>query len=133
MFKNGVAGYNPTHALTHPWVIVDYYYREAKYFIQRGYRGYSDRDNWSIDWYLTEVLPKMLLNLKKNTHGCPVGMAHKQWSQILQQMIDGFKAGRRIQEYRYPAKGGFVQYKKLIKQQNLALTLFKKHFFSLWD
>lgn len=46
----------------------DIYY-ETKYFIQRGLRGYADRDVWSIDWYLTDVILKMVKQLKKTMHG----------------------------------------------------------------
>lgn len=46
--------------------------REVKYFCQRGYRGYSDRDVWSVDWFLAQILPKMLLQLKNTKHGTPM-------------------------------------------------------------
>src|SRR3972149_2096252 len=43
-----------------------------KYFIQRGIRGWSNRDSWSIDWYLTSILVPILKKLKENKHGHPM-------------------------------------------------------------
>lgn len=46
-------------------------FNEIKYFIQRGIRGYSDRDVWGLDNYLNEVLSTALLQLNKDRNGCP--------------------------------------------------------------
>jgi hypothetical protein len=42
------------------------YYREIKYFIQRGIRGWSDRDNWCIFHYNAKVMKEMLSAYKNN-------------------------------------------------------------------
>lgn len=42
-----------------------------KWFVQRGVRGYSDRDLWSLDYYLSSVLSKSLIQLADTTHGHP--------------------------------------------------------------
>lgn len=42
-----------------------------KWFVQRGLRGYSDRDLWSLDHYLSGVLSKSLIQLAETTHGHP--------------------------------------------------------------
>ena len=34
-----------------------------KWFIQRGKRGYSDRDLWSFDWYLAEIPDSQNVNI----------------------------------------------------------------------
>lgn len=132
MFKNGIAGYNAAYALTHPWLIISYYYREIKYFIQRGYRGYSDRDNWSVDGFLLQILPPMLKNLRKNTYGHPIGLTAKKWDFILFQMEEGFKANRKLCNLEYNFKEKEVA-KFLRWKSKKGLTLFCKHFNSLWD
>ena len=53
-------------------------YRELKWFIQRGKRGWSDRDGWSIDWHLSEILPAMLKNLKEYHYGVCGGLVKEQ-------------------------------------------------------
>ena len=40
-----------------------------KYFIQRGKRGYSDKDLWSADMYLAEVIAGILESYTKNKLG----------------------------------------------------------------
>lgn len=46
-------------------------FKPVKWFIQRGIRGYSDRDLWSLDHYLSGVLAKSLIQLADTTHGHP--------------------------------------------------------------
>ncbi|MBF0501947.1 MAG: hypothetical protein HQM09_17545 [Candidatus Riflebacteria bacterium] len=42
---------------------------EVRYFVQRGFRGYSERDCWAIDDYLDKLIPELLRWLKENNHG----------------------------------------------------------------
>lgn len=43
--------------------------REEKYAKQRASKGYCDRDVWSIDWWMHDLMPKMLRELANNMHG----------------------------------------------------------------
>lgn len=68
---------------------------EIKYFYQRGKRGYSDRDLWSVHEYMSEVFPAMVRNLKgdKVGHGHPsMARSQEEWDVILEQIAEGFKA-----------------------------------------
>ena len=58
------------HKVFHPIEM----YREVKYFIQRGRRGWSDRDAWSLDYYLTSWMPEALGYIRKHKHGVPIDM-----------------------------------------------------------
>jgi hypothetical protein len=40
--------YNLKYNLTHPWTIITHYWRELKYFVQRGLYGYADDSVWSF-------------------------------------------------------------------------------------
>ena len=42
-----------------------------KWFIQRGRKGYSDRDLWSLDTHIYGILSKSLLDLANNRIGYP--------------------------------------------------------------
>jgi hypothetical protein len=42
-----------------------------KYAYQRVTRGWSDRDVWSIDIHLANIIPEMLRHLKKTKYGYP--------------------------------------------------------------
>jgi len=81
------------------------YRHEIKYKWQRGFRGYSTRDAWSIDSWFEEIMPRILAELKNNLHGCPaeftigedgkkiqdVEKGCEEWKAILDRMIFCFK------------------------------------------
>ena len=48
---------------------IEDFFLEIKWFIQRGQRGWSDRDSWSIDWWLSEIMPSILIKLKNSKAG----------------------------------------------------------------
>jgi predicted secreted protein len=144
-FPNGYADYNVYYVLFHPWVVIEYWIRHIKYAWQRVFNKYDERVTWSIDWYLTEMLPKWIRELKQNNHGVPMsmfdGMEHdenynyseedgeiatKKWDNILDNIIEGFEAGRKIQEFDEDNE-------EMIKKFNDGFDLFKKYFFNLWD
>ncbi|MHA2013320.1 MAG: hypothetical protein ACTSWG_13200 [Candidatus Helarchaeota archaeon] len=58
------------------------FYLESKWFIQRGKRGWSDKDSWSIDWWLVQILPEILIRLKKRKYGIPTKCFSSAQSQI---------------------------------------------------
>jgi hypothetical protein len=97
------------------------WYREVKYFIQRGRRGWADCDTWSLDEYLSKWLPDALRYLKTHKHGIPSEMIHSEdgvdehgcstdaafalgearWDAIMEKMIAGFEADMRIKDGCY--------------------------------
>lgn len=87
------------------------YYRESKWFIQRGLKGYSQRDVWGLGFYLNNILIKGLKDLKTQVHGAPTGHLHsstvdldgestetKEWKKIIDKMIWTFEAADKISE-----------------------------------
>lgn len=48
-------------------------YRNIKNFWQRGRRGWSDEDVWSLDRYMARVIGEALLHLAATNHGAPSG------------------------------------------------------------
>lgn len=131
-FENGLAGYRVGYTLTHPWAIPIYYWREVKYFWQRGRRGYSDRDGWDIGDYLLSWLPEAIEKLEKRQFGCPVGMDPEQWRHALHEMVLGLKSAKRINDAESWPKDP-EEFKRLKRHADEGLNLLKKHFFSLWD
>lgn len=149
--EHGIFGYNWRYMLTHPWKIVELSYYEVKYFIQRGRRGYSDRDNWSIDYYLSGWMPKALRNMKDDI-GTPMTIlsemfpaealttegftevqcevAHARWNEILEEMAKGFEASRALSDMAWETHEQAALLQATIDR---GLTLFARHFGSLWD
>ena len=58
-------------------------YREAKWFFQRGIKGYCEKDLWSIDHWLATTFPKMLDEYNTVNLGYPDGFEDKMRRCIL--------------------------------------------------
>jgi hypothetical protein len=111
--------YRPRYYLTHPWEVFSELYLELKWAWQRVFRGWDDRVIWSLDYYLCEHLPQWLRMLKEDKQGCPVEMfsdpykteysdeefdeAKKRWDDLLEEMAQGFEAGKDYIENNFPA------------------------------
>lgn len=108
------------------------FYREIKYFIQRGRKGYCDRDLWGIDEWLSDILPKAIREFKKHNYGYPgYGEAKtpKQWNKILSEIANGFEAWNKIDKLPLKSK----RYRKYLAQFNKGMKLFHKWYGGLWD
>jgi hypothetical protein len=123
---------------------------EAKWFYQRGSRGWSDRSVWSIDAWLVDNLIPMLERLKNNKQGTPSTMfrqkdgvdkdgnptdeasvlAEQRWENVLSEIIYGLECAKTIQNYDYEDK---EDVKKLTKSSQRSFELIGKHLFNLWD
>ena len=123
---------------------------EAKWFYQRGSRGWSDRSAWSIDTWLVDNLIPMLERLKNNKQGTPSTMfrqkdgvdkdgnptdeadrlAEQRWENVLSEITYGLKCAKTIQNYDYEDK---EDVKKLTKSSQRSFELIGKHLFNLWD
>ena len=98
--------------------------REIRWFIQRGRRGYSDRDCWDTDYYLAQTITEMLKNLKENQHGIPLWEetdteeeAQKRWDDILESMIYTFICAEKIADgdILYTTESKRQEYEELSK------------------
>lgn len=114
-------------------------FRDIKYFIQRGRRGWSDRDIWSLDYYLSTVVIQSVLRLIEIHHGCPQeffnekkkGKECEKWVVILKQIVEGFEANQKLMDLDYELHS--KEEKKLKDKWKKGSELFIKHYNSLWD
>lgn len=111
------------HRVFHPVQMWD----AARWFVQRGRRGWADCDTWSLDYYLSGWMPAALRHLKETKHGVPCGMfeglptadgdpwrhsdeafkaAEARWDAVMDKMIAAFEADRRVQEGLYEEELG---------------------------
>ena len=124
----------------------------AKFFIQRGRRGWSDQDAWAIDYWLVDNLIPMLKRLKNESLGTPSSMfrkkdgvdkdgnptdkasrfAEQRWDDMLGEIIYGLKCARALQELDYDYKDK-KKTRLLNKRVEKTFTLIGKHLFTLWD
>ena len=114
---------------------------EIKYFIQRGKRGYSDRDLWSADMYLAEVIAGILESYVHNKLG--VGYPYATINgdvdmQYLEMQKDYSKHAKLFKEYSINGYahnktwqeefGGLTE-----KELNSILKWLAKIYPGLWD
>lgn len=103
--------------------------RKIKFFIQRGKRGYSDRDVWNLHHYLSDVIAGSVRQLRDTTMSYPMGTTSNEWSKTLTKMANGFEAGEKSLDLSYQKR----KRERLTKEFVKALTLFCTRFFDLWD
>ena len=130
--------YNRAYYLIHPWKYAEDLYYQAKWFIQRGHRGYSDRDMWGWFSHHSQIMVGVLRDLRRTTHGHPLGLTPGKWDKKLRIMQEGFQAV--IDE-----DNDFTSYKKLSRKAHLKLVYgrrrktmlglkyFREYYYSLWD
>ena len=112
---------------------------DIKYFIQRGRRGWSDKDVWSLDSHFTNVITQSLLRLIEIHHGCPQeffsekkkGKECEKWVVMLKQIIEGFEANQKLMDLDFAVKS--KEEKKLKDKWKKGSELFIKYYNSLWD
>ena len=83
---------------------IPYNLKKIKWFFQRGSRGWADCDWWDMSGYLIGIILPMLKELREYQHGYPgIGNADtpEKWDAILDQMILGFGAGKRVSDDEY--------------------------------
>lgn len=127
-------------------------FNEIKYFIQRGRRGWSDRDAWDADNYLSEIIVG-LVRRQKNGFGCPhelydntcVNNECHKWHEILEEIAQGFEASQQIKDLSRhfewkKGEDGRIKHemveekdKQLAAKYERGMELFAKYFMNLWD
>jgi hypothetical protein len=145
---------------------------------QRVVRGWDDTAVWSVDYWLDDMMPAILRKLKEDKHGVPMEMfdglpmndegyhsepemeiASARWDVVLDKMIAGFEASRRVKDGTYEEELGpyplyrpkgmpkdewkAFQHERFLKSQELSkrdeaifkegMALFAEHYWSLWD
>ena len=133
---------------------------ELKYATQRFLRGWSDKDTWSMDFYLLSILPEMLKHLANNLNGCPASFYDEsapenqrldKWKSVLLKAAKGFEQ-RREWESDYTEMLGYEwddekatfsnpEFKQLYEQKSKviqaefeeSMDFLKTYFFTLWD
>lgn len=116
---------------------------EVKYFVQRGRRGYSDRDCWSLDWYFADVIGHSLKQLAKTTHGWPDSKfeTFEEWQAELNTIGDAFldyideKSDISFDNCKTDKdrKKAMAEYVKKCKERKKILMRVIDHFECLWD
>lgn len=150
--SKSLEGYNLWYWLSEPWKLVTelpgFHWRRAKWFVQRGKRGYADFDLWGLDGYLLSWLPDAIAELREIAHGFPTTMydedvdwsdpgqeasdaAFAKWLDILAEIENGLRSGVRYSDIL----DDMTEEEREVEREKFeaAWNLMGKHFFSLWD
>ena len=120
-----------------------------KWKIQRFKRGYADVDVWNFETWFLDTIPKMLNQLKKQLHGCPIGMEFEDWENYLQEMINHLEVASTIEDiddyypedYKYLSESEkntlrekSIEHVKYCEEElHKGLKMLEERFFDLWD
>lgn len=115
--------------------------REAVYIKQRITRGWSDRDWWSMDYYLKDVIPAMLRKYAKDGNGYPGTHAYdtpEKWSAALLKAADDIEAWYIHDEKDFPSDKAeqeqyFEESKAAQDRTRRGMQFVADNFLSLWD
>lgn len=142
-----IFGYNARYILIHPNIFFGELWLRIKWAWQRVFRGYDDRVIWSVDYYLSSMIPKWMNELKNNDDGVPsslfvglekdesgnptdesIEIARVKWNEILTDIGKGFAAYNEMNMYLCDDEK--IDELKIIF--NHGFDLFKKYFSDLW-
>jgi len=107
------------------------YINEVKWFFQRIHKGWRDCDVWSIDYYLSTIIPQMVRHLRDTTHSYPYRLGEKRWKRILTTIAEGFEENQKIVNGDYILHT--IQYKEASTKAKRGMALFIKYYNNLWD
>ena len=96
-------------------------------FFQRGLRGWAQEDTWDMGEYLIGIIIPMLKELQF-ANGCPMNVTQEKWEKILNEMIEGFEAWRKLRDDPFREDGHALK-----KKKNKGFKLFVKYFDNLWS
>lgn len=149
LFRRTLFGYAPHYSLTHPFEILKDASNQIRWAWQRVFRGWDNRASWSIDFWLNDKLPEILLQLRENKHGTPIEffdffehdadfgysdedekLAQALWNEKLDFMIRGFQSARKLDNYQYKSD---EERENLELEEKIGLELFIKYYRDLWD
>ena len=122
---------------------IPYWIKHIKWYYQRMQYGVSDKDVWSLDYYLAKVIVRGVTELRLTDYGYPSEMADSRvisegtvgdkkamdgWNIILCKIILGFNHIIRLHD------GLEIELSRNEKEEfNEAMDLFKKYYFNLWS
>lgn len=125
------------------WILL---YRWRK---QRADRGWSDRDWWSMDYFLKDIIPPMLRKYAKEGGGIPTSLdksytdkqfqaAIDKWHKDLLKAADDIEAYYKHEELPFPKSRAardkyFANSRVAEKRTKDGMKFVANNFLSLWD
>ena len=130
--------YRKAYYATHPTALWEHAVKQPiQGFWQRGRRGWSDRDVWSMDAHLSRVIIGMVEYLREHGQCYPGTMTNEQWrgdDGILAKIMEGFEAHLALFDLAFlDDENADVARRNLETKFTDGMELFMKHYDLLWD
>lgn len=104
---------------------------EIKYGFQRMFRGYDDREVFSLDFGFIDKYTEILQQFKENTVGYPPDISEQEWNRILDRMIFLLLEIQNMYD-EVDVDNYDVSQEIIVKDKDEFFHLFSKYFFNLW-
>lgn len=133
MKKTTRINFKPTYSKRHFIKNLAHIFYEIKSAFYRGIYGYTAQDCWDFDCWFVQIVPKMLSDLRKNTHSHPYNLTEEEWDNILSKII--FYLGECDEDKLDKKEFNSYEEKYLYREdcKNKAFDLLKRYFFDFWD
>lgn len=117
------------------------HFRNIKYFIQRGRRGWANCDCWGLDQYLAKVISESTKHLANNHSAYPSDLTDEEWTCILDLMSYYFSLvdteslwdNVDIKNKKEFCSTADIEIAQLELARKNGMELLKEHFYNLWD
>jgi hypothetical protein len=126
---------------------IEWYHRQVKETWIRGRKGWAPSDVWSVDWYLSRVIPEMLEALRDNSCSMPFKPepvniedffsednvhSMQEWQDLLTEAAAGFRAWHAYHDLTLEdtKRGDYDEAKQKLKRSFEVLNLY---WGALWD
>ena len=127
------------------------FFQEIKWFIQRGKKGYCDKDIWEINTWMSTTFAQMLREFSEKVYDYPPGFDDEKIDMpaglIASHVLGNSVSGEDYEEYLAWKKivlkmsnyfedavceCGYTPSIEAKDNRNKAFELLRKHFFDLW-
>ena len=112
------------------WGCVADFPRRVWWFIQRGRRGWSEADAWSIFSHIDRIVVGAVGDMADNPFGYPGNITSEEWGLILRQIVDGFQAHIDLDD-EMPVHNSDRE-KELQERFDRGMALFAQWYGHLW-
>ena len=104
--------------------------RKVLWFIQRGRRGWSEADAWSLFSHLDHIIVDVVGGMADSPYSVPGNLTKEEWGSILHRIADGFQAHIMLDE-ECPDYGSERE-RWLQTKFKVGMKLFAKWYGHLW-
>jgi hypothetical protein len=91
------------------------------------HRGYADVDIWGLDYTIAKFVLPRLMAFRRDLHGHPPNLEHKEWEEILDKII--YAMASIVKDEEDIAKDDIIEWEKVQE----GCELFGQYFHHLWD